>query len=120
MTPLLQEKTRLSGSLQEWTVLRKARQDLEEWLAMAEDESDQDVMMEVQRHINDLHDKLQQAELHTLLSAEEDQHPAILEIHPGAGGTEAQDWAEMLLRMYRRWCERHHFRVQYLDFLPGR
>ncbi|WP_208596577.1 peptide chain release factor 2 [Desulfonatronum thiosulfatophilum] len=119
MTPLLQEKTRLSGSLDEWKALDKAKQDLRDWLTMAEDEPEKEVLEEVQRHIGILAQRLQQAELHTLLSAPEDQHPAILEIHPGAGGTEAQDWAEMLLRMYKRWCERHQFRIQLLDYLPG-
>ncbi|SMP68371.1 bacterial peptide chain release factor 2 (bRF-2) [Desulfonatronum zhilinae] len=119
MTPLLQEKTRLSTALQEWYALRKAKQDLGEWLAMAEDEPEREILEEVQRHMAVLSDKLEQAELHTLLSAPEDQHPVILEIHPGAGGTEAQDWAEMLLRMYRRWAERHQFKVQILDYLPG-
>nr|WP_244148877.1 peptide chain release factor 2 [Desulfonatronum thioautotrophicum] len=119
MTPLLQEKTRLSTALQEWNALQAARQDLEEWLTMAEDEPEQEVLEEVQRHMGVLADRLQQAEMHTLLSAPEDQHPVILEIHPGAGGTEAQDWAEMLLRMYRRWAERHQFKVQILDYLAG-
>lgn len=119
ITPLLQEKTRLTDSVEEWTRVRRAKEDLDEWLAMAEEEGDQEVLEEVLRHLWDLSRKLQQVEMRTLLSAPEDQHPAILEIHPGAGGTEAQDWAEMLLRMYRRWCERHDFRVQILDYLPG-
>lgn len=99
--------------------MRRAKEELNEWLTMAEEESGQEMLQEVLRHLRDLSSKLQQVEMRTLLSAPEDQHPAILEIHPGAGGTEAQDWAEMLLRMYRRWCERHDFRVQILDYLPG-
>jgi len=119
ITPLLQEKARLTDAVQAWTQVRRAKEDLNEWLVMAEEEGEQEVLEEVLRHLWDLSRKLQQVEMRTLLSAPEDQHPAILEIHPGAGGTEAQDWAEMLLRMYRRWCERHDFRVQILDYLSG-
>jgi peptide chain release factor 2 len=116
---LLQEKTRLADTVQEWSKVRRTKEDLDEWLTIAEEESNQEVLEEVWRHLWDLSRSLQQVEMRTLLSAPEDQHPAILEIHPGAGGTEAQDWAEMLLRMYRRWCERHEFRVQILDYLSG-
>jgi protein subunit release factor A len=62
---------------------------------------------------------LEDKNLETLLSGEYDSHNAILTFHPGAGGTEAQDWAEMLYRMYNRWAERHNFRVQLLDYLDG-
>ena len=63
--------------------------------------------------------KLDDTEMVTLLGAEEDSQNAILEIHSGAGGTEAQDWAEMLQRMYLRWAARHSFKVEELDCLPG-
>jgi peptide chain release factor 2 len=119
MTPLLREKTRLSTDLDQWSALRRAREELDEWLLMAEEEPDQEILEEVRRHMRTLTELLQQAEIKTLLSAPEDQHAAILEIHPGAGGTEAQDWAEMLLRLYRRWAERHGFRIQLLDYLAG-
>ena len=64
-------------------------------------------------------EQLDETELVMLLSGEEDNQDAILEIHPGAGGTESQDWAEMLLRMYTRWAARRHFTVEELDYLPG-
>jgi peptide chain release factor 2 len=66
-----------------------------------------------------LDERLRRTELRTLLSGAEDKSSAILEIHPGAGGTEAQDWAQMLLRMYKRWSERHDFTIRILDFLDG-
>ncbi len=69
--------------------------------------------------MQDLARRLKQIELKTLLSAEEDKAGVILEIHPGAGGTEAQDWAEILLRMYKRWAENHNYQVSLLDYLPG-
>ncbi|WRP18903.1 peptide chain release factor 2 [Carboxydochorda subterranea] len=62
---------------------------------------------------------LRRLELETLLSGEYDPHDAILSIHPGAGGTESQDWAQMLLRMYRRWAEESGFKAELLDLLPG-
>lgn len=119
ITPLLQEKTRLTDAVQEWSRVLRAKEELDEWMAMAEEDGGQEILAEVQRHLRDLGDKLRQVEMRTLLGSPGDEHPAILEIHPGAGGTEAQDWAEMLLRMYRRWCERHAFRVQFLDYLAG-
>lgn len=119
ITPLLQEKTRLADAIQEWSEVRRVKEDLDEWLAMAEEENGPEALDEVRHLIQDLRRKLQQVEMRTLLSAPEDKHPVIMEIHPGAGGTEAQDWAEMLLRMYRRWCERHDFRVLFLDYLSG-
>lgn len=119
ITPQLQEKTRLESAIAEWSQVRRAKEELDDWLLIAEEEGDQEVLEEVVRHLHDLRHKLQQVEMRTLLNAPEDQHSAILEIHPGAGGTEAQDWAEMLLRMYRRWAERSDFRAKYLDYLPG-
>ena len=62
---------------------------------------------------------IEQMEFKRMLSNEEDQLSAVLEINPGAGGTESQDWAEMLMRMYVRWAERHGFQVSILDLLPG-
>ena len=69
--------------------------------------------------IDRLTELLEETETNLLLSAEEDHADAILEIHPPAGGTEAQDWAQMLQRMYLRWADAHGFSVEELDFLPG-
>ena len=66
-----------------------------------------------------LRELLEQAELELLLSEKEDQQPAIVDIHPGAGGTEAQDWAAMLLRMYLRWADSRGYVTEYLDYLSG-
>ncbi|HEY8498543.1 MAG TPA: peptide chain release factor 2, partial [Limnochordales bacterium] len=63
--------------------------------------------------------RLHRLEMETLLAGPYDRHDAILSIHPGAGGTESQDWAQMLLRMYRRWAEDSGFKVEVLDLLPG-
>jgi peptide chain release factor 2 len=66
-----------------------------------------------------LQERAESIELATLLSGQHDASDALVEIHPGAGGTESQDWAEMLLRMYTRWAETHGFRVEVLDLLAG-
>jgi len=119
MTPFLREKADLTGKVERYGALRKSREDLDEWLQMAQEDQNPEVLQELATQIDALTALVQEAELATLLSGAEDASGAILEIHPGAGGTEAQDWAEMLLRMYRRWCERHNFSVDELDFLPG-
>lgn len=119
MTPLLREKSILTGKADQFHALRKIREDLDDWLLMAQEDGGPDVLQALDDQLTLLADAIQSAELATLLAGPEDSSGAILEIHPGAGGTEAQDWAEMLLRMYRRWCERHSFAVDFLDFLPG-
>ncbi len=119
LTPLLREKSRLEEDLARWEKLAKAREDLEMWLDMARDEQTQEVLQALADQCRLLQSSLGDAELATLLSGEGDALSAILEIHSGAGGTEAQDWAEMLLRMYLRWAENKGFATKHLDFLPG-
>ncbi len=118
-TPLLQEKSVLSNWVQEIQQLKDTSSSLLEWLELAEAEQDPELYQAVQEQLQELRVRLRKVELKTLLSAEEDKSDAILEIHPGAGGTEAQDWGEMLLRMYKRWAENHDFQLKLLDYLPG-
>ena len=119
MTPLLQEKRAVEDEIHQWETLRKAKEDVDEWLEFAQAEETQEVLQTLSDQLDFLNTTLNHTEMGLLLSAEGDKAPAILEIHPGAGGTEAQDWAEMLLRMYRRWAERHDFKSQILDLLPA-
>jgi peptide chain release factor 2 len=93
--------------------------DLELMLQLVEDEQDESMIPELTNGALALVHKLETYELQLLLSEPYDRLNAILELHPGAGGTESQDWAEMLLRMYRRWAEKHDFKVDVLDYLPG-
>jgi len=86
---------------------------------LEEEESDAGLAAEIAGGISALVKKLEAFELQLLLSQPYDRLNAILELHPGAGGTESQDWAEMLLRMYRRWAEKRDFKVEVLDYLPG-
>lgn len=115
----MQEKSRLSAQVASWEELHKARLDLDEWLAFAKEEPTQEILVQLKDQLGDLDDKLQRTELLLLLAAPEDGASAILEIHPGAGGTESQDWAAMLMRLYRRWADRRGYDARILDFLPA-
>lgn len=119
LTPVLREKTELSRRLEDWTNLKKAHDDVEEWLVLAEEDQSPDSLGQLDDQIQALAAKLEAVELTLLLAEPEDRASAIVEIHPGAGGTESQDWAEMLMRMYRRWAERMAYTVEILDFLDG-
>src|SRR5262249_45072428 len=86
---------------------------------MALEESDESLEPEIQDGLRRHQKSLREFELTAVLSGEHDQKTAILSIHAGAGGTESQDWAQMLLRMYTRWAERHGYKVEVVDLLPG-
>ena len=119
LTPILQEKSRLEGELDRFAKLESARQDIDDWLALADEENSDEILESLALSVQELKTLLERAEMEMLLSEKEDHLPAILEIHPGAGGTEAQDWAEMLLRMYTRWTDQHQCKTEYLDMLSG-
>jgi peptide chain release factor 2 len=96
--------------------------DLDDTLAlieMADEEGDESLLGEVEEAAGKVEETLESMKLSTLLTGQYDSKNAILTFHAGAGGTEAQDWAEMLFRMYTRWGERHSFRVTTLDYLEG-
>lgn len=86
---------------------------------MAIEESDQETLAEVARHAADLNQRIDAISLELMLDGEDDDKHAIVSINAGAGGTEAQDWAEMLFRMYTRWAERRGYKVELIDFQPG-
>lgn len=119
LTPVLQEKRRLEEEIERLSRLKTCHDDMNEWLALASESEDPEAMESLDQQNRDLAALLDETELVMLLSGEEDNQDAILEIHPGAGGTESQDWAEMLLRMYTRWAARHKYTVEELDYLPG-
>ncbi|MFO7803328.1 MAG: peptide chain release factor 2 [Desulfovermiculus sp.] len=119
LTPLLKEKSILEEWIQELEHLESSKIGLEEWMELAEEEQSQEAMEALNEQCKVLNKQLKRIELKALLADSEDKNNAILEIHPGAGGTEAQDWAEMLLRMYKRWAEESNFQLELLDYLPG-
>jgi peptide chain release factor 2 len=92
---------------------------LEELLTLSNEEESTEVIKELQSESQNLLENIQDLELRGLLSAPEDKKNAILTIHPGAGGTESQDWAQMLMRMYLRYADLHKFKSEVLDILPG-
>ena len=90
-----------------------------EMAELLEAEPDQSLHTELEREADELQTAAEAFELQAMLQGPEDSRDALLTIHPGAGGTESQDWAEMLMRMYVRWAERNGFQVAILDLLPG-
>ena len=83
------------------------------------DSEDIELFDEINSELKNIEKKINQLEIETKLSQKDDDKNAILEIHPGAGGTESCDWADMLLRMYLRWCDKHDFKYEILDLLQG-
>ena len=105
--------------IEAWKKLSALANDTEGLLALAEETQEASVEPEILRDIETLGRGIEQLELRNMLSGADDEKNALLTIHSGAGGTEAQDWAEMLLRMYSRWCERNGFKVSLADVLEG-
>ncbi len=109
----------LRDLIQGWEELAERVQDAIELYEMAKEEGDADALAELEEEAQALKEEIDRRELMLALSGEFDDHDAILSIHAGEGGTEAQDWAEMLLRMYLRWAEKHGFKTTILDRTPG-
>ena len=116
---LMTERNTLADQISRVRLLETQVQDTYDMIELAEAEGDADLLAEAERAFTDLSLQVEQAELESLLSAEGDKNDAFLEIHSGAGGTESQDWADMLLRMYMRWGERAGYRVQLLEESEG-
>src|SRR6516165_7872923 len=115
----MQERTALEDQL---TSISRIEQELDDQMTMielGEAENDQAVIVEAEDHLKALKAEAARRELEALLSGEADNNDSYLEVHAGAGGTESQDWANMLLRMYVRWAEQHGFKVGYLEETQG-
>jgi len=116
---VLREKSALEFRLGMYDGLSQAKADVDDWLGLAQDDQAQETLEALRDNLEALQTRLDETELSILLSGPDDNSAAILEIHPGAGGVDAQDWAEMLLRMYLRWAESRAFQVDELDRLYG-
>ena len=116
---LNQELADLKGGVDTYNSLVAKTDDLMTLWEMGMEEKDEGVEADVKAELEALQNDLRSLELELLLSGEYDANNAYLELHAGAGGTEAQDWTQMLLRMYGRWAERHGFSVETLDLQPG-
>src|SRR5256885_6146301 len=115
----MQERTALEDQL---TSIGRIEQELEDNIGMielGETEKDKAVVADAEDALRKLKADVARREMEALLSGEADPNDAYLEVHAGAGGTESQDWADMLLRMYTRWAEKHGFKVEFLEETQG-
>lgn len=115
----LKEKNKLETVVNNWKKLKDELSDIEILYSLASEENDEKTIEEVGKDIDGLQSSVRKEELKLMLGSEQDSMYAIMTIHAGAGGTEAQDWAEMLLRMYLRWSERKGFSTTIIDYQPG-
>ena len=113
----MREKKRLEGMLSTEADLLRRTEDIAAYFDLARE--GENVEADLRREIDSLRARVERLETETLLSGDNDVRNAIVTIHPGAGGTESQDWAEMLMRMYLRWAERQGFQTVLYDYQPG-
>ena len=113
----MREKKRLESSLATEADLSRRAGDITAYFELAHE--GEDVSADLRREIDSLRAMVDKLEIETLLSGDNDDRSAIITIHPGAGGTESQDWAEMLMRMYLRWAEREGFSTSLYEYQPG-
>lgn len=116
---VLQKTKNLKTKVERYFKLANSLEDLKVLNELGMEENDGSVIPEIGEGIEKIKDELQKLKLETLLTKPYDKNNAILTLHAGAGGTEAQDWVQMLLRMYTRWAEKHGYTVRTLDFLDG-
>lgn len=115
----LKNKNKLEMIVERWRKLKNNIDDAEILFNLASEEDDEQTIEEIRKDIDKLQLSVRDEELRLMLGSEQDPMNAIMTIHAGAGGTEAQDWAEMLLRMYLRWAERKGFTTSIIDYQPG-
>ena len=115
----LKEKNNLEDGLGAYNAISSEFTDLKDMAELAEAENDEAMSDEVQNSLENLAKQVKHRELEALLSGDADANDTYLEVHAGSGGTEAQDWAEMLLRMYTRWAESHNYKVEYVEETEG-
>lgn len=117
---LMREKKSAERKLADYEKLEEALSDIDVLIEMAEEEEDPSLTEEITESFVSLKNDMEDLRLQTLLNGEYDGNSAIISIHAGSGGVDAQDWAGMLLRMYTRWAERKGYRVKTLDLQRGR
>jgi len=118
---VIAELNAVKSIVEQYERLGTEQDDLQTMLELAEEEEGEDESLEadISTGVQELVRKVNEFELQLLLNQPYDKLNAILELHPGAGGTESQDWAQMLYRMYTRWAEKRGYKVEVLDYLPG-
>lgn len=115
----MQELTAVKDSVVKYNSLNAQYEDMSILWEMGTEDKDESVYADVNEAVASVQRQIEELELELMLSGQYDANNAILNLHAGAGGTEAQDWTQMLLRMYVRWAERKNFKVETLDLLPG-
>ena len=116
---LMRERTRLRAAIDGYRGLEQELEDGVGLVDLAEEEGDSAVVAEAEAALTELGERTAKQELESLLSGEADGNDAYVEVHAGAGGTESQDWAEMLLRMYIRWAEKRGYETEWVEESPG-
>ena len=115
----MRERQRLEEAIASIKTLETSTRDNVDLIELGEAEGDEDVVKEAETALSKLRDEAAKREVETLLSGEADRNDCYVEIHAGAGGTESQDWASMLLRMYVRWAERRGFKSDVMEISDG-
>jgi len=115
----MRRRSAITKAVDGYKSLEKRLNDIKDIAELLKDESDAGMEREAEAEMRSLAKETEKVELAAMLSGEHDTDNGIVEIHPGAGGTESQDWAGMLMRMYLRWAERRGFKTQIVDYLPG-
>ncbi|MDH7603631.1 MAG: peptide chain release factor 2 [Melioribacter sp.] len=116
---LLQKSKSLQLWVDAWNELDKKEKHLREFIELAQSENDESLESEIEKELEQIQKAYSELELKSMLSGKDDDKNCILTIHSGAGGTEAQDWAEMLMRMYLRWGEQNGYKMTLIDYLEG-
>ena len=116
---IFKEQSAVKAVIDAWEKQRAGLEEARFFLDVAQDEKSEDALNEAVTKVAQVSREMAQTELTLLLGDPDDRRNAIVILHPGAGGTEAQDWAEILLRMYLRWCDRRGYRKEILEYQPG-
>ncbi len=116
---VIDETNWLKGKVDQFEALTTQKEDVEALHELAKEEDAEELLEEMNEEMQTLRKKVTDFELEMLLSEPYDKNNAIVELHPGAGGTESQDWASILLRMYQRWAESKNYKVETLNYLAG-
>ncbi|SMD01871.1 bacterial peptide chain release factor 2 (bRF-2) [Desulfocicer vacuolatum DSM 3385] len=118
-TELLKERTRISDLIEAWQAIYTEIEDADTLLELAREEKDKEVEKEVESQLKRLEKKIKSFSINIMLNDEDDGKNAIVSINAGAGGTDSQDWAEKLFRMYTRWISKKGYKLQVIDYQPG-
>ncbi|MBA8771752.1 peptide chain release factor 2 [Staphylococcus coagulans] len=116
---IIDKNNALKSVVQDYYEVAEMIENMEATVELLQDEYDEDIKQDVEAEVIDFEEKLNHFELQLLLNGEHDANNAIIELHPGAGGTESQDWTNMLLRMYQRFCEQQGFKTEIVDYQAG-